>query len=382
MIDVVIDTSIYRADPKREKAAFRILTKLATNGFAQVHIPHVVEREFSTQQLLSLENTFSEARKFVSSARKKVSESLAQEVSGIEKIVEEFRAKAEAEVGSSLSKWAADINAKIHATQPHHGELVLNSYFSGAAPFSQPKERKDFPDAFIYESIRDLVTLKSSLHVVSADENLRNACSKVKGVRVYDALEEFLKSEPCVDAAHHLEHLEKLNQFRESIDSYKPDFLTHINRLLLDYLPYKQFEDPHFKSDDNSGAVEMMDDSEDLEIDEGKIEILGVDTLLVPFSCRLGALVYYSIFAADYWAMADNESLGINVHHSENSSDHYLEASESVTLEIHGVFSVSLEFDVGETIDDPETDFSSYLADADITLEDVKSIHVIDEWQY
>jgi hypothetical protein len=379
MIDVVIDTSIYRADPKREKAAFRVMTKLATNGFVRVHIPHVVEREFSTQQLTSLDSTFGEARKFVSSVRKRVSESLTQEVNGIDKLIEALRAKAEAEVASSLSKWASDISAEIHATKPHHGELVLNSYFSGDAPFSQPKERKDFPDAFIYESIRDLAKLKGTVYVVSADESLRNACSKLKGVTAYDALEEFLKSEPCVDAAHHLEHLEKLNQFRANIGTYAPAFLTHINQLLLDYLPYKQFEDPHFKSDDNSGAVEMMEESEDIELDESKIEILGVDTLLVPFSCRLGALVYYSIFAADYWAMADNESLGISVHQSENSSDHYLEASENVTLEIHGVFSVSFEFDVGETINDPETDFASYLEDADVTLEDVKLIQVVEE---
>src|SRR5690606_14136233 len=100
------------------------------------------------------------ARKFTSSARKRISESLIQEVNGIEKIIEEFRAKAEAEVASSLSKWAKYINAQIHATQPHHGDLVLNAYFSGDAPFSQPKERKDFPDAFIYESIKDLAKLK------------------------------------------------------------------------------------------------------------------------------------------------------------------------------------------------------------------------------
>ncbi len=379
MIDLVVDTSIYRADPKREKAAFRVLTKLATNGFVRVHIPYVVEREFSTQQLSSLESTFGEARKFVASARKKVSESIAQEVNEIDKLIEIFRAKAEEDVATSLLRWTADIKAEIHATQPHHGELVLNSYFSGDAPFSQPKERKDFPDAFIYESIRDLAILKGSLHVVSADENLRNACSKVKGVTAYGALEDFLKSEPCVDAAHHLDHLEKLNQFRVNIESYEPAFLKHINRLLLDYLPYKQFEDPYFKSDDNSGAVEMMEESEEIEIDESKIEILGVDTLLVPFSCRLGALIYYSIFAADYWAMADNESLGISVYQSENSSDHYLEASEGVTLEIHGVFSVSFEFDVGEAINDPETDFVSYLEDADVTLEDVTSIQVVVE---
>lgn len=379
MIHVVIDTSIYRTDPKREKAAFRILAKLAINGFVRVHIPHVVEREFSTQQLSSLESTFSEAKKFVSSIRKKVSEPLSLEVNGIDKLIEALRTKAEVEISGSLPNWAKEIGAEVHQSQPHHGELVLNAYFSGGAPFSQPKERKDFPDAFIYESTRDLVKLKGPIHVVSADGNLRSACAKLAGVTAHDALEEFLKSKPCVDAAHHLEHLEKLNLFRKHIGAYAPDFVGHINQLLLDYLPYRQFEDPHFKSDDQSAAVEMMEDFEDVEIEENKIEILGVDTLLVPFSCRLRALVYYSIFAADYWAMADNDTLGITVHQSENSSDSFLEASEEVMLEVHGVFSVSFEFDLGEMINDPEADFSSYLENSDVTLENVKSIQVVEE---
>lgn len=379
MIHVVIDTSIYRADPKREKAAFRVLAKLATNGFIRVHIPHVVEREFSTQQLSSLEGAFGEAKKSVSSIRKKVSELLTPELIGIDKIIEAFRAKAEAEITGSLSNWAAEIGAEAHHTQPHHGKLVLDAYFSGSAPFSQPKERKDFPDAFIYESMRDVLKLYGAIHAVSSDKNLRNACGELGGVTSHESLEDFLKSGPCVEAAHHLDHLEKLNLFRLHIDAYASDFVGHINRFLLDYLPYRQFEDPHFKSDNQSGAVEMMEEPEDIEIEEGKIEILGVDTLLVPFSCRLGALVYYSIFAADYWGMSDNETVGISVHENENSSDHYLEASEEVTLEIHGVFSVSFEFELGKAINDPETDFAMYLEEADVTLEDVQSIQVVEE---
>lgn len=379
MIDVVIDTSIYRTDPKREKAAFRVLTKLATNGFVQVHIPHLIEREFSTQQIALLDTTFGDSKKFLSSIRKKVSESLTNEVHSIEKAIEALRENAEAEISTSLSNWAAEISAEIHPTQPHHGDLVLTAYFSGGDPFSQPKERKDFPDAFIYQTIRDLVRQKEAIHVVSADENLRNSCAKLKGVKTYDALDEFLKSAPCVEAAHHLDHLEKLNLFSLHIGAYAADFTAHINRFLLNYLPYKSFEDTHFKSDDNCGAVEMMDEPEDIEIDEGKIEILGVDTLLVPFSCHLGALVYYPIFAADYWAMADNETLGISVSHDENSSDHYLEANEEVTLEIRGTFSISFEFEQGEKITNPETDFASYLADAEVTLEDVNSIQVVED---
>lgn len=379
MIDVVVDTSIYRTDPKREKAAFRVLTKLATNGFVRVHIPHVVEREFSTQQLELLGTAFGDGKKFVSSIRNKLSATLANEVSDIDMLIGALRVKAEAELASSLSKWAEEINAEIHPTQSHHGELVLNAYFSGGAPFSQPKERKDFPDAFIYESTRDLLKKKQTVHVVSADVNLRNSCSKLKGVIAYDALEQFLKSTQCVDAAQNLEHLEKLTLFRSNIGAYAANFAVHVNRLLLDYMPYKSFEDPYFKSDDNSAAVEMMDEPAEIEIDESNIELLGVDTLLVPFSCHLEALVYYSIFASDYWVMADKDTVGISVTHDEHSSGPYLEANEYVTLEIRGIFSISFGFEQGEEIADPESDFSSYIDDAEVTLEDVNSIQVIEQ---
>ena len=379
MIDVVIDTNIYRADPKRRKAAFRVLTKLAENGFARIHIPRVVEREFSSQQLLSLESTFGDASKFVSSVRKKISDSLAANVKDIEGLIEVLRSKAEEEASSSLSRWADKIGATLHEPQPHHGQLVLDAYFSGGAPFSQLKERKDFPDAFIFESVRDLASEKAPLHVVSDDKILRTACEKLQKVTVFGSLEDFLKSKPCVDAAHHLEHLEKLSLFRKNIHAYQSNLENYLNSLLLNFLPYRQFEDPSFKSDDHMGAVEMLDDIEDLEILEDEIEILGVDTLVIPFSCRMGALVYYSIYAAEYWAMSDNASSRISVHHNENSTDHYLEANEDLKLEVQGTFSVSFEFESGDGIEDPEEDFGSHLDDADVTLEEVKLIRVVED---
>ncbi len=378
MIDVVIDTNIYRADPKREKAAFRILTKLAENGFARIHIPRVVEREFSGHQLSLIDSTFGDASKFISNVRKRLSDSLITNVKGVEVLIKELRSKAEEEVSNSLLRWADEIGATLHEPQPHHGELVLESYFSGGAPFSQPKERKDFPDAFIFQSVRDLASEKEPLYVVSGDNNLRAACENIKKVAVFGSLEDFIKSKPCVDAAHHLEHFEKLSLFRNAIHAYQSRLEEILNILLLNGLPHIQFEDSYFKSDDNMGYVEMLDEIEELDILKDGIEVLGVDTLVIPFSCRIGALVYYAIYASDYWAMTDNASSLINVHHDENSTDHYLQANENVKLEVQGTFSVSFEFESGDEIGNPEKDFDSCLDDADFTLEDVNLIQVVE----
>jgi rRNA-processing protein FCF1 len=56
MIQVVLDTSIYRMDPKRNKAAFRAFTRLCTASKVQLHIPYFVKHEFLSQQRSALEN--------------------------------------------------------------------------------------------------------------------------------------------------------------------------------------------------------------------------------------------------------------------------------------------------------------------------------------
>ena len=43
---VVLDTSIYRHDPQRKKAAFKAITSLAANNHITLHVPHVVKEEF------------------------------------------------------------------------------------------------------------------------------------------------------------------------------------------------------------------------------------------------------------------------------------------------------------------------------------------------
>lgn len=379
MINIVIDTSIYRTDPKREKAAFRALNKLATHEFIKVHIPEIVEREFTTQQTLQIDVTTSDGNKFISTLKKRTPEHLHHEISSIESALLEIYSKAQTEQVNGLKNWAKNIGANIYAVQPHHGALVLDSYFKGSPPFSQPKDRKDFPDAFIYEAIIDLVKTQESLHVICQDENLRVCCAKISGVHTHSSLEDFLKSEHCAKAAQQLEHIENINKFNTHIDSYQDQLTQQLSYLLLEHLPYKQFEDSHFRSDDNSAAIEMMGEPQEIAFDKANIERLGPDTLLIPFTCELEALVYYPIFAGDYWAMVDNESIGIRASHSENYSDHYLEANEDVRLFIEGIFSISMKFNSDEKIENPDEDFSNYLETASFSIEEIDKIQVIDQ---
>src|SRR5260370_40840606 len=48
MIHVVIDTTIYRKDPCRQKVEFQTIARLADAGLIKLYIPHVGLHEFAT----------------------------------------------------------------------------------------------------------------------------------------------------------------------------------------------------------------------------------------------------------------------------------------------------------------------------------------------
>lgn len=48
MVHVALDTSILRKDPRLESAELRLISYLARHGSICLHIPNMVEREFSS----------------------------------------------------------------------------------------------------------------------------------------------------------------------------------------------------------------------------------------------------------------------------------------------------------------------------------------------
>ncbi|WP_417661427.1 PIN domain-containing protein [Pseudomonas sp.] len=377
MINIVIDTSVYRTDPKRNKAAFRTLNKLISNKLIKVHIPTIIEKEFSTQQASQMESLISEGNKFISSLKKKTPEQIHTAISDIERNLINIYKTTKIEQENGLKNWAKKIEATIYPIDPEHGNLVLESYFNGSAPFSQPKERKDFPDAFIYESIKDIVKTQESLHFISEDNNLRSCCAMIPKVHTHSNLEDFLKSDTCIKATQQLENIANFKLFTNHINSYHDQLEKQLAGMLEAFLPYERFRDSHFKSDDNIGRIETLGELQGITFDNNNIERLAPDTILLPFSCELEALVYYSIHVSDYSSMTDNESDGIRIIENENSSDHYLEASEEVNILVSGMFSISMKFDPGDTIDDPDTYFSELLDFALFTIEEISAIEVV-----
>ena len=161
MLHVVLDTTAYKQDPQRKKAGFQALGQLCQQGAIVLHIPSIVRREFISHIGHDLENVLEET---------------VQSVRRVQRIDNPADSKARAEhVASELSQlvgtptrdvenrfdqWARDIGAVLHDVSADCLNEVLKQYFAGQGPFKKVKNREDFPDAFIWHTVRQKLPIR------------------------------------------------------------------------------------------------------------------------------------------------------------------------------------------------------------------------------
>ena len=128
-------------------------------------------------------------RNLKTSPQKSTADVINQTLGQIKKLANDATATAREE----LDSWIENTQTLKYEFDDSHGKRVTDAYFAGGEPFSRPKHRMDFPDAFIYESVKDIAAKRGTLHVIVADGNLKDACERLGNVRTYDSIEEFIR---------------------------------------------------------------------------------------------------------------------------------------------------------------------------------------------
>jgi hypothetical protein len=198
MLHVLLDTNILRQDPQRKSVSFQFLGRLGHSGDLVIHIPYVVWMEFIShwgeeyvEQIQAIEKRYSEIVK--KPLPTELKEDLIKQSSALISSIPEVRSWLK----HKLTEWCDYVGAEIHEICPHHGEKVLDAYFEGKLPFKKKKNRNDFPDAFIFESIKDLANHVDLLNVVITDKRLRDACEKIDNVKTFERLDDFVRLKGC-----------------------------------------------------------------------------------------------------------------------------------------------------------------------------------------
>ncbi len=105
MMHMVIDTSVYRTDPKRSRAGFHAITRLAVAQRIRNHLPYYVRQEVLTQQAERLSKEFNKAIKSLESvkrisARKSTADVINRTLGQIKKLANDAAATACEELDS------------------------------------------------------------------------------------------------------------------------------------------------------------------------------------------------------------------------------------------------------------------------------------------
>jgi hypothetical protein len=166
---VVIDSSVLRKNPLLSNGAGVWLAKLAERNRIKLHLPIIVKNEVLTQFEKSYaENTTLAFEQFSKLVRKNdLDEGFVEILFSLEKKVDSvFKSKYE-----NLLNFYSSTIFSIESIEKDDAVNVFNNYFQGKGSFSEPKCRKDIPDAFIYEVIRKL-SLSGPVILLSEDNRL------------------------------------------------------------------------------------------------------------------------------------------------------------------------------------------------------------------
>jgi hypothetical protein len=103
MLDILIDTNIYRKDPNQTGLPFKAIERLCKAGALRLHIPYIVLREFQTQQLEQYRKEMQAAFKGISTVLdRRLSGEVKSQLAGIKAALEEIMPTVEHEAQEGL----------------------------------------------------------------------------------------------------------------------------------------------------------------------------------------------------------------------------------------------------------------------------------------
>lgn len=376
MLHLLIDTSVLRQDPQRKSASFLVVNRLGNLGELTTYIPYVVQREFLSQRENEYVNPIIKAKNELIKVSNKpiydeLSYSLKNEAENIDKKIEEVKGWVQKE----FDYWCGHIGAEVYQVSNHHGVNVLDAYFSGEPPFKQVKNRADFPDAFIFESVKDIASSVKQLNVVIPDKKLREACEKIENIIAFENLDDFTKSEQCKAVLLDADASEHFDIIVSELQKHSQNVEKQAEKIIFDSLLGESFSDFSILDDNHEASISMFDVPSGAGLLWDEIEYYGQGIISIPFQFEMEALADYYIFKSDWYSLDDEIAKSISV--SEYDNKHYFEAEEEFNLLIDGAISLTVDLSVADEEKDFKKEISKIIRTMKVEASEIDEISVI-----
>ncbi|MGH1588655.1 PIN domain-containing protein [Methylobacterium phyllosphaerae] len=345
MVAVAIDTSVARGAGWKS-AAFRSLLALAADGTIALYIPETVYQELRTQWRETYDDRLNQAKKAIRILRD-IALLPASEGQALEAVDAELSKTCSSEDVSNTAFEELCKTCKIERLPitPEQAERVWKSYYNGEPPFGKVKQREDIPDAYIFESLRDLSNNRSGLLILCADGRLAKACASLEKVSIFKKIEDLMVCKEVKDAALETtigKHWDAVkHKLLADVDQEVTEFvIENIENIIM----WETVRDERIPSDSNDAEITMFGSADDIIIIERDEFTKGFFKYIVTFKSQC----LLSFFVSKWEAY--NVPDWVSVSHGDPEEEHYFEAEAD--REVLVTLTLALEVDLREDYED------------------------------
>ena len=370
MLSVAIDTSVYKADARRSKPAFRALTRLIKGHEAELAIPHFVKREFVTKQ----QETIGKALKAIADGASTIFKNTNNDAltkyacEALERATQQQQIFAHL-VEAEFDAWVVEIHAEEYPITVEQAQGAAEDYFAGNPPFKVAKSRNDIPDGFIWRSILDIARESGRLHFITSDDTLFSAASGHSNIVPHRKLDDFIQTSECQAAIKNLwseileENIERAHQLLRARET---QITERITTLLPNALTAKNVYDELLPTDDHEAVIYDVGSISSIRLSFDDISYYGENEIGIPFDAKIDCTLEYALYKGEYYRLSHDETKYLRV---ENRNEHYFGIEDDRTIEASGVLTLRLcDGRIGDiTLDD--TDLERLLSQAEYSIE-------------
>ena len=366
MIDLVIDTNIYRKNPKLDNSDFLVVKKLSDANYLKVKVPYIVQREFQTQQREQCKKDLDKSLSGINALlRRPFSTEKFEEIKAIKQIVEETYDNTLEESESYFNNWLHAVGGDVIPLCAEQALNAMEAYFKGESPLTNLKNREDIPDSFIVQAINKISNESQEIVVIAEDVKVKHSFTGNDKIECYSQLNDFIKTPSVQDKLKDIDLIVDLPAIFEAINEYEEneaELQSGISWAIGDYIVGSIITDGTIPDDNNEATISSFGDVESIELELDNLLYYGSGIVGIPFQLEINVDAYYYIFKADYYGMEYPPSV------SEHN-DHYYEAEDEFYVTVQGVAIITFDRDNLDF-----ADFSNSLDLASLKIDSIESI--------
>jgi len=186
MINLIIDSTHFKRDRSLNKLELTKLKALGKRDYLKIHIPWFVYKECTSTYKEEIGIKLNNVKTILKTLdRQGIDESTQNHFLEIAGNIDHLHQNIEQSIADNWKIFIEESKAELYPFDEKISSLVYESYFEGSPPFKSLKSRKDIPDAYIYQRIKNVSELGAT-YLISGDRNLRDKSTELNNVIAFE----------------------------------------------------------------------------------------------------------------------------------------------------------------------------------------------------